>query len=265
MSILKEIFANKKIEVSESKNSISLSEIEFNAKNTPLPIDFKSAILRTNNLPINLIAEIKRKSPSKGLLNIKFNSIQLANIYMKNGASAISVLTDKKYFSGNLDVLKSIHESNLNLPLLRKDFIFDEYQLFEAKIAGASAALLIVAMLDKSQLKDLILFTKEIGLTPLVEIHNESEMDVALEVEAEVIGINNRNLHDFTVDINTSIKLSKLLPANIITIAESGIHSIKDVTKLSNENIDAILVGESLVTSENIGNKVQELSGNQKI
>jgi indole-3-glycerol phosphate synthase len=259
MSILNEIFDYKKIELSETKKNVSMKYLESLSSNLPLPISFKDSIQKQENLSFNLIAEIKHKSPSKGVLLEDFNPAQLAKLYKENGASAISVLTDKNFFGGGLEILASIHSLNLGIPLLRKDFIFDEYQILEAKVAGASALLLIVKMLSDSQLKDLISQTNQIGLTPLVEVHNVAELERAILANAEVIGINNRNLDTFEIDINTSIELSKLCPKNTVTIAESGIKSQTDLKKLAMGNIDAILVGESLVTAKNIGLKVQEL------
>lgn len=261
MSILEQIFENKREEVADSRRQISITKLESHVGSLLQPSDFKTALRKNSDRIVCLIAEIKHKSPSKGILRENFDPENLADIFAENGAAAISVLTDKIYFGGSLNILKSVHDRTPGLPLLRKDFIFDRYQLLEARVAGASAALLIVAMLDDPQLADLVLECQKLSLTPLVEVHNESEVERALKANAEVIGINNRNLHDFTVDINTSLRLAKLCPPEIVLVAESGIHSTEDIKKLEAANIDAVLVGEALVTSPDVASKVRSLSG----
>jgi indole-3-glycerol phosphate synthase len=208
-----------------------------------------------------LIAEIKHKSPSRGVLKKDFKPLTLAETYAENGAAAISVLTDEIYFGGSLEILKTIHAKALGLPLLRKDFIFERYQLLEARAAGASAVLLIAAMLEDRQLVDLIAESRALSLTPFVEVHNESELERALNADALVIGINNRDLHDFSVNLETSLKLARLCPPEIVIVAESGINSTEDIQRLSEANVDAVLVGEALVTAADIASKVRSLSG----
>lgn len=261
MSILEEIFNHKRKEVADSRRQKSITELESQVDLVPPQSDFKTALRKDTYPGVRLIAEIKYRSPSKGVLNEDFDPQDLAEIYAENGAAAISVLTDKKYFGGSLEFLKSVHDKSLGLPLLRKDFIFERYQLLEARVAGASAVLLIVAMLDNLQLAGLILECQKISLTPLVEIHNESELERALDANAEVIGINNRNLHDFSVDINTSLRLARLCPPEIVKIAESGIYSIDDINKLEGAKFDAVLVGEALVTAPDVGAMVRSLAG----
>jgi indole-3-glycerol phosphate synthase len=260
MSILGEILNHKKIEVADSLMRQSAAQLEAQAERITVQNDFKEALRGPSNSGLHLIAEIKHKSPSRGILNSDFNPQVLAKIYVENGASAISVLTDKKYFGGSLDILKSIQAMNLGVPLLRKDFIFDRYQLLEARAAGASAVLLIVAILDNQQLQDLIIECQQLSLTPLVEVHDESELELALEANAEVIGINNRNLHDFSVKLETSLRLAEICPPEIIKVAESGIKSIEDLQKLAASKIDAVLVGEALVTAPDIASKVRSLT-----
>jgi indole-3-glycerol phosphate synthase len=261
MSILEEIFSHKRKEVADSRRKISITELESKVDSIPLQSDFKQALRNGAKPGVRLIAEIKCKSPSKGVLSEDFDAHELADIYAENGAAAISVLTDNKYFGGRLEVLRSVHDRSLGLPLLRKDFIFDRYQLLEARAAGASAALLIVAALDNLQLSNLILECQTLALVALVEVHNKSELDRALEANAEVIGINNRNLHDFSVDITTCLRLAGLCPPEVVVVAESGISSIEDINILKEANIDAVLVGEALVTAKDVASKVRNLAG----
>ena len=169
-------------------------------------------------------------------------------------------MTDEKYFGGSLDYLASIHNLKLGCPLLRKDFIFDRYQILEAHIAGASAVLLITAMLTNTQLTELIQHTHEIGLTPLVEIHTREELEIALKAGARLIGINNRDLHTFHVDLQTTLKLLSDIPPEVVVVSESGIHTLEDVTTLAAAGVDAILVGESIVTAPNPAARVRKLS-----
>jgi indole-3-glycerol phosphate synthase len=260
MSILEEIVKHKKLEVADSLNRQSAAQLKALAEGITVQNNFKEALRAPSNSGIRLIAEIKHKSPSRGILNSDFNPQVLAKIYVENGASAISVLTDKKYFGGSLDILKSVKAMNLGVPLLRKDFIFDRYQLLETRAAGASAVLLIVAILDRQQLQDLIIECQQLSLTPLVEVHDESELELALSADAEVIGINNRNLHDFSVNLETSLRLAELCPPETIKVAESGINTVEDLQKLAAANIDAVLIGEALVTAQDTASKVRSLT-----
>lgn len=260
MSILEQIFNDKRLEVAKARERLSLKQLESLVENISPPPDFVQALIDSSRPTPRLIAEVKHKSPSKGVFLKEFAPLSLAKIYQENGASAISVLTDEKYFGGSLRVLQDIHDLDLGLPLLRKDFIFDEYQLFEACLAGASAVLLIVAMLDQKTLTGLIKKAETLGLTPLVEIHNQNELDQAIAVGAKVIGINNRNLHDFSVSLNTSLKLAQQCPPEITLVSESGIKDQEDIQLLSKGNIDAILVGEALVTANEIALQTQQFS-----
>jgi indole-3-glycerol phosphate synthase len=261
MSILEEIFAHKQHEVVIARQRVSAEQLAVQASQIIGQIDFKAALKNTSSRTPRLIAEIKFKSPSKGILSNNFNPQFLAETYTENGAAAISVLTDKKYFDGSLEILKNVYAQELGVPLLRKDFIFDRYQLLEARVAGASAVLLIAAMLEDRQLAELVSESQNLSLTPLVEVHNESELARALAANAEVIGINNRNLHDFSVDLETSFRLAKLCPPEIVIVAESGINSIHDIRRLAETRIDAVLVGEALVTATDIAAKVRSFAG----
>ncbi len=206
-----------------------------------------------------LIAEVKYRSPSKGILRPAFDPLGLAHSYAQNGAAAISVLTDEKYFGGSLEILREIAALDLGLPLLRKDFIFDRYQLLEARRAGASAVLLIVAMLTLGQLRALLDAAQALGLEALVETHTAAEVTQALEAGAHIIGVNNRDLHSFEVRLETCLNLRSQIPAQVVMVAESGIHSAADVARLAAAGVDAMLVGEGLVTAADVGAKVREL------
>jgi indole-3-glycerol phosphate synthase len=214
---------------------------------------------------IALIAEVKKASPSKGLLRHNFDPVELATIYAKNGASAISVLTDSRYFQGKLEHLTQIRKqldsssSRLSPPLLRKDFIFHSYQVYEARAAGADALLLIAAVLNDQEIVDLLALTHKLGMTALIEVHNRAELERVLPLQPRLIGVNNRDLRDFSVDLNTCIELRRHVPTDVCFVAESGIHTAADVARLAQEGIDAILVGEALVKAKDVGKKVREL------
>jgi len=206
-----------------------------------------------------LIAEIKRRSPSKGLLREGLDAKVFAADYAAHGAAAISILTDQRFFGGSLDDLRAVRDLGLGLPLLRKDFLFDRYQLLEAREAGASAVLLIAAMLGLEQLHTLIGVSRGLDLTPLVEIHTAAELAAALEAGADVIGINNRDLHTFSVDLETTIRLAARVPEGIVIIAESGIRTREDADRLAAAGVHAMLVGEQLVTAGDVPTAIRQL------
>ncbi len=260
-SILEKIIEHKKAEIA----ALDAQALRRAADSSPVPRNFLSVIKRRRvSRSPSLIAELKRASPSKGILAPHLDLFQVADIYAQNGASAISVLTDEKFFMGKLETLRELrftHKSEF--PLLRKDFIIDEVQLYESRANGADAILLIAAALtDDILFADLHAVGLGLGLTPLVEVHNEVETERALKLkDVKLIGINNRNLVTFDVTLETTEKLRPMIPSEIAVVAESGIFTADDVERLANENVDAILVGEALVTSEDIGAKVRELSG----
>jgi indole-3-glycerol phosphate synthase len=258
MSILDEIFAHKRREVTAAKQRVSVSDLEAAIREVPIPLDFAEALRGCLGFGPQLIAEVKYRSPSKGILCPDFDPLDLARIYAENGAAAISVLTDEKYFGGSLDYLRQIALLELGLPLLRKDFIFDRYQLLEARAAGASAVLLIVAMLDPVQLNDLLAAAHELDLEALVETHTGPEVNQALKVGANVIGVNNRDLHNFTTSLETSLQLRAMIPVGAVMVAESGIHTSEDVARLAAAGVDAMLIGEGLVTALDVAAKVRE-------
>lgn len=260
MSILDEIFAHKRLEVAAVQKRVSVMDLEAAIQDLPAPLDFAASLKRRSNAAPCLIAEVKYRSPSKGILCPEFNPQGLAHTYAENGSAAISVLTDQKYFGGSLDYLREIAALELCVPLLRKDFIFDRYQLLEARLAGASAALLIVAMLEPDQLSDLLAASRELDLEALVETHTREEVELALDAGARVIGVNNRDLHTFTISLETSLQLRPLIPPDVLMVAESGIHTAEDVALLAEAGVDAMLIGEGLVTASDVGAKVREFS-----
>ena len=255
--ILDEIVANKKEEVAAQKLKVSRFDLEEQVGQTRAPRDFRRALRRPG---ISLIAEIKRQSPAKGLLMPDMDHIALASVYEQTGARAISVLTDQKYFKGSLDDLKGAHQT-VSIPCLRKEFIIDEYQIYEERVAHADAILLIVRILSDQQIKDYLALARQLGMSVLVETHNEEEIERALNTGAHIIGINNRDLDTLEVDINTSIRLKKYVPGGNVLVSESGIHTRHHVELLDEGGVDAILVGEALVTSKNIAAKIRELLG----
>lgn len=263
MSILDQIFAHKRTEVERCKLTKPQSVVEIESLRAPAPRDFVSALLQKDGAARRwpaLIAEIKRASPSRGELAPKMDALNLAKIYSQNGAAALSILTEEKHFKGKLEDLRLISTSGLGLPILRKDFIFDPYQVFEARSAGADAVLLIAAYLDPSILRELHALIRQLDMSALVEVHNRQELDTALGCDPVLIGINNRDLHDFSVRMETTLNLRPLVPAGICVVAESGIHDRKDVDCLAQAGVQAILVGEALVTSGDIAAKVRSLA-----
>lgn len=261
MTILEEIFAYKRQEIERRKREKPLPVVCAEAEKARPTRDFIQALRRAPARPA-LIAEIKKASPSKGLLCRNFDPLALARVYTENGAAAISVLTDEKYFQGHLDFLRQIAAASPRLPLLRKDFLCDEYQVYEARAAGADAILLIVAGLERKTLLRLHALAQKLGMTPLVEVHTLEELHLALECDPVLIGINNRDLRDFSVSLETTFRLRPHIPDHICVVAESGIHSAKDARALTEAGVDAILVGEALVTADNVAAKARELAGN---
>jgi indole-3-glycerol phosphate synthase len=255
--ILDEILEHKRREVAEAKARAPLSKLQEKA---PKSADgsFANAIRSHNG--IRLIAEIKKASPSKGVLLADFDPARLAHIYAEHGAAAISVLTDRRFFQGESSHLRVAKQVS-RLPALRKDFLIDEYQVWESAVMGADAVLLIVAALDAERLNRYISLSSELGLDALVEAHDERELETAVKAGAKLIGINNRDLRTFQTDIQTTLKLAPRVPEDVVLVSESGIHSAADVRKLREAGVDAILVGEALVTGPDIPGKMRELLG----
>ncbi len=254
-TILDKIIADKRYEVEQKKQCLPVSALKERLDRRKALRDFAGA-LRGDN--IKLIAEVKRASPSRGVLCPDFNPVALAKTYAQGGAAAISVLTEVNHFQGSLKYPIMIREK-VSIPLLRKDFIFDEYQVYESAAFSADALLLIAAILSQEQLEELLALSHSLGLSCLVEVHNENELEKALLVGAEIIGINNRDLNTFTVDINTTRRLRPLITEGQIVVSESGINNRDDITKIKEWGVNAVLVGEALVTAGNITAKMEEL------
>lgn len=226
----------------------SLEKIKEQVEELEITRDFPfEAALKDK--PIAIISEVKRASPSKGLIAEDFDYLNIAKEYEEAGVSAISVLTEPYFFQGSDDILKEISE-NVKTPILRKDFTISPYMIYEAKLIGASAILLIVSILDDNQLKEYLELADELGLSSIVETHDEKEIERALNAGARIIGVNNRNLKDFTVDIHNSVNLRKNVPEDIIFISESGIKTPEDVRILKENNVDGVLIGETLMSSD---------------
>lgn len=255
-TILDEIVAHKRGEIAFAKDCLPQSEVESACSNLPAPPDFLAAI--QNDPEVSLIAEVKKASPSKGLIREDFDPVDIATKYATHGATCISVLTDEKYFQGHLDYLRAI-ASNVTVPLLRKEFVVDPYQVFEARAAGASAVLLIAECLESSQLNELHDLIVECGMTPLVEFHDRENLEKTLDCGAQLIGVNNRNLKTFDTNLGHVIEMRELIPKERLVVAESGIFTPDDVKKIRDANIQAMLVGESLMRKENIGQAVIDL------
>lgn len=253
--ILNKIIAQKRGEVEQRQKNVPVSYLEERIAHQKAPLDLALALGGDH---LGLIAEAKRASPSRGVLCPDLNPVELAKTYAQGGATAISVLTEANYFEGSIDYLVAIREE-VQLPLLRKDFIFDPYQVYESRAYGADALLLIVAILSQEQLEELMSLSHSLGLECLVEVHSEGEVERALFSQAKVIGINNRDLNTFTVDIYTTRRLLPLIPRERIVVSESGIRSRSDVEKLKGWGVNAVLVGETLVTASDVRAKLREL------
>ena len=252
MSFLSEIIERKRQRLASAKRNVPLDDFE----RRPDPHRLRQALL---NDRINIIAEFKRRSPSKGVIRAGSDLEQIAKSYEAGGAVAISVLTEEDYFSGSLDDLRQVKKS-VDLPALRKDFIFDEYQIYESAAAGADAVLLIVAALDDNQLVSLRkLAEDELGMDALIEVHTREEMQRAIACGANIIGVNNRNLHTFEVSLETSLSLAKEAPRGALLISESGLNNSTDLARLRDAGYHGFLIGESLMRSQNPGAALRDL------
>jgi indole-3-glycerol phosphate synthase len=265
-NILEKIIEDKRIEVQQRKAETDIEHLRAQISIMPKCRNFYSAVTKRNRRGINVIAEIKKASPSAGLIREDFDPVRIARTYQKCGADAISVLTDEKYFQGKLKYIKDI-KSVVEIPILRKDFIIDPWQVYESRAAGADAILLIAEALNPSQLSDLLILAGSLTLTTLVEVH---EADSLLRVRSmigfphgrySVIGINNRDLATMQVDINTAVRLADMIENKRELVAESGIKTADDVRKLKSVGINAVLVGETLCAHPNIEEKFKELFG----
>lgn len=258
MDILQEIAKKTKERVVELKKKIPLSAVkEAASRLTASPPSFYEALQAD---PIALICEVKRASPSKGVISKSFPYLSIAKEYEKAGASAISCLTEPFYFLGKSQYLREITAA-VKIPVLRKDFTVDEYMIYEARILGASAVLLIFSILSERQLGEYLEITHSLGLDALVETHSEEEIDLAVRAGARIIGVNNRNLRDFTVDLNHSICLREKVPKDRIFVSESGIKTPEDIQTLRENGVNAVLIGETLMKSGNITEEIRRLKG----
>jgi len=258
--VLERIVAENQPELDKKKHNFPVAELRRLILEQPPPLDLAVALAGDG---VQLIAEVKRASPSRGVIRADFDPKKIARIYAANGASAISVLTETRNFQGSLNYLKEIRGvlGSKRLPLLRKDFITDPYQIYESRACGADALLLIVAILEAGELEELLALSRELGMSCLVEVHNEAELKAALKSRGRIIGINNRDLKTFDVDLATTERLRPLVPPDRIVVSESGIKTRGDMEKMGGWGVDAVLIGESLMASDDIAAKMGELLG----
>lgn len=255
-NILDKIVATKREEIAAAKAACPLIELEAQAADAPPARDFFAALAAPG--PIKLIAEVKKASPSAGVIRANFDPVAIAKTYEAHGASCLSVLTDVQYFQGSLEYLRQVRAS-VALPCLRKDFILDRYQLLEARAAGADAVLLIAECLSPAELKALHQQAEDLGLTALVELYEPDNLTAVLDAGARLIGVNNRDLRTFKVDLHHTIRVREQVPADRVLVGESGIKTSADVKLLEAAGVNAILVGESLMREADIGAAVDRL------
>ena len=257
-TILDDIVAAKRQELEQQKGEVSLDVLERRIEAQPRPLNLSGALMGER---VRLIGEVKKASPSRGLLAHDFDSVKLATTYVENGAAAVSVLTDPR-FQGTLQHLEAVKHSVLSLgaPVLRKDFIFDPYQVYEARAHGADAILLIVAILTPLEMGELLTLSGRFWMQCLVEVHTREELQLALDAGAEIVGINNRDLRTFETDVSMTRELAPLVPKGKVVVSESGISSGEDMATLKELGVHAALVGEALVTAADVGAKVRELA-----
>lgn len=254
--ILDDILRDKRFEVNSRKKRVPIDLLKKKCEMAPLPRPFSAAIKKSGGIAV--ISEIKKASPSKGQIVSNFDPVNIAKVYTEAGADALSVLTDEKYFEGNLEYL-SIVKANTKLPVLRKDFIIESYQIYESKAAGADAVLIIAAALTDKEIKEMIELSFNMYLDVLVEVHNEKELNAVKDIQGvKIIGINNRDLKTFDIDIGVSEKLLSHIPNEVVKVSESGLVTLSDVKRVRDAGADAILVGESLMKSEDKGKMIKE-------
>jgi indole-3-glycerol phosphate synthase len=257
-TILDQIVASKRVEIDRAKASLPLNELRSRLRDAPPVRDFFAPLAAAG--PIKLIAEVKKASPSKGVIRADFDPVAIARTYEAHGASCLSVLTDEPYFQGSLEYLKRVRQA-VAIPVLRKDFILDSYQLVEARVAGADAVLLIAECLDDCNLRKLHNEAIELGMTPLVEFYEPANLERVLAAGATLIGVNNRDLRTFEVDLEHTIRQRAEVPLDCVLVGESGIHTRADVLRLQSAGVEAMLVGESLMREPDIGAAVDRILG----
>jgi indole-3-glycerol phosphate synthase len=258
--ILARILDWKRQEVAGAKQVVALAELRQRVATLPPTRSLQHALLAQPDQKPRIIAEVKKASPSAGLIRADFDPVAIASIYARHGAAAISVLTDNKFFQGEQRFLTAIRQ-HVQVPLLRKDFVVDAYQLYEARWYGADAVLLIAAALDVPQLVDLAALSQELGLEPLVEVHTAAELEKALECSCRIIGVNNRDLHTFRTDIATTLDLLRHIPPGYLVVSESGLQDHATLARLASHGVAAFLIGESLMRESDIGAKLDALRG----
>lgn len=258
--ILNKIVAHKQVEVATAIAAVPTSELKGRISDLEdLPRGFEQHLRDAVASDWTaIIAEVKKGSPSRGVIRENFDPLEIAETYQNNGATCLSVLTDEQFFMGHLRNLALIRET-VSLPLLRKDFICDPYQIYEARSAGADAVLLIAAMLDLNQLREFHAVAKDINLDVLLEVHDEAEMEKALQTNCKLIGVNNRNLRTFTIDLNTTGRLARMMPSDRLLVSESGISNREDINRLAADGAKAYLIGEAIIREADIGLKLREL------
>ena len=257
--ILATIIVHKQSEVQEAQSAIPLAQLQARMADMPPTRGFEQALRSTvDSGKTAVIAEIKKGSPSRGVIRAGFDPLAIARSYQENGATCLSVLTDQRFFLGHLEYLTDIR-AVVSLPLLRKDFICDPYQIYEARAAGADAILLIAAMLEVSRLQEYHTLAKELNMDVLLEVHDEAEMERALMTDCTLIGVNNRDLRTFTMDLGTTGRLARMLPPERLLVAESGIHNRQDIDRLAAAGAKAYLIGEALMREDDCGNKLRRL------
>ena len=256
--ILKKIVEVKQVEVERLKVETPVSKLEKRIESQKRPLNMSGALMGNS---VRVIAEVKKASPTRGLLRPDFDPVALATTYADNGAAAISVLTNADHFQGSIQHMEAVHEAvnHRGIPVLRKEFIFDPYQVREARAYGADAILLIVAMLSPAQLSELRDLAEKFWMQTLVEVHDESELGVALDLGGEIIGVNNRNLRTFVTDLSVTERLAGMVPSGKIVVSESGINSPEDISRVQAAGAHAALIGEALITSDDIGRKLAGL------
>ncbi len=257
-TILDKIVATKREEIAQAKAAVPIADLERALADAPPVRNFHAAL--TEPAPISLIAEVKKASPSKGVIREDFHPVEIAGTYESHGAACISVLTDESYFQGSLDYLKAVR-ANVGIPVLRKDFVIDPYQVVEARAAGADAVLLIAECLSDELLKSLHDQIVGLGMTPLVELYDPDNLPRVVEAGARLIGVNNRNLHTFEVDIDHTLRLREQIPVDRAVVGESGIRTRQDAERLEAAGVAAMLVGETLMREPDIGAAVDWLLG----
>ncbi len=253
--ILDRIIADKKAEVERSRRGTPRTRIEEAALAAPPARDFRAALTGRD---CAIIAEVKRRSPSRGVLREGIDPVRTAAVYERRGAAAVSVLTDGPFFGGSIEDLRAVGRS-AGIPVLRKDFIIDPFQIYEARAAGADSLLLIAGILDRERLRDYLGLSKSLGMTPLVEVHEQEDLDKAIDAGAEIIGINNRDLRTFRTDTGKTLEMAARIPGDRIVVSESGIAARDDIRRLMDAGVHAFLIGEALMAAPDAGKKLREL------